>query len=305
MIDGALPVMIDEILPAPCKMSETAVDRTINRGYLKAPAHLKAAMHGPAAPSLFDQTALIDLAERLVVQAARAAGADAADAVAVRSMSLSIEVRDGAVEESERAEGDDLGLRVLVGRTQAVVSTNDMSRDGIAALAERAVAMARAAPDDKFAGLADENLLAHDFPDLDLIDRDLPIGAAARNHGARSGSSRPLGQGRHQIRRRVGLGRHRRHGAGHQPRLPRRLSRLAPRSLDDRDRRRRHRHGARLRFLLGAACLRPRSAGEDRPHRRRARSRAAQPAQGHHTQSAGGVRSTRSPIRWCRISPAP
>ena len=49
----------------------------------------------------------------------------AADAVAVRSMSLSIEVRDGAVEESERAEGDDLGLRVLVGRRQAVVSTND------------------------------------------------------------------------------------------------------------------------------------------------------------------------------------
>ena len=67
----------------------------------------------------------------------------------------SIEVRDGAVEESERAEGDDLGLRVLVGRRQAVVSTNDMAGDGSAALAERAVAMARAAPEDKFAGLAD------------------------------------------------------------------------------------------------------------------------------------------------------
>ena len=101
-------------------------------------------------------------------------GADAADAVAVRSMSLSIEVRDGAVEESERAEGDDLGLRVLVGRRQAVVSTNDMAGDGSAALAERAVAMARAAPEDKFAGLADAALLAHDFPDLDLIDPELP-----------------------------------------------------------------------------------------------------------------------------------
>src|SRR5579872_2351614 len=104
--------------------------------------------------SPFDQTALIDRAERLV-KAARAAGADAADAVAVRSMSLSIEVRDGAVEESERAEGDDLGLRVLIGRRQAVVSTNDMTADGSKALAERAVAMARAAPEDKFAGLAD------------------------------------------------------------------------------------------------------------------------------------------------------
>lgn len=123
--------------------------------------------------SLFDQSALTDRAERLVA-AARKAGADAADAVAVRSMSLSIEVRDGAVEESERAEGDDLGLRVLVGRRQAVVSTNDLSSDGTAALAERAVAMARATPEDKFAGLADASQLAHDFPDLDLFDPDLP-----------------------------------------------------------------------------------------------------------------------------------
>jgi PmbA protein len=125
------------------------------------------------ASSLFDQTPLIDRAERLV-KAALSRGADAADAVAMRSMSLAIEVRDGAVEESERAEGDDLGLRVLVGHRQAVVSTNDTASDGSAALAERAVAMARAAPEDKFAGLADEALLAHDFPDLDLIDPVLP-----------------------------------------------------------------------------------------------------------------------------------
>ena len=125
------------------------------------------------ASSLFDQTALTDRVDRLV-KAALARGADAADAVALRGMSLAIEVRDGAVEESERAEGDDLGLRVLVGKRQAVVSTNDMASDGSAALAERAVAMARAAPEDKFAGLADAALLAHDFPDLDLIDPELP-----------------------------------------------------------------------------------------------------------------------------------
>jgi PmbA protein len=123
--------------------------------------------------SLFDPTALTDRAERLV-KAALSAGADAADAVAVRAMSLSIEVRDGAVEESESAEGDDLGLRVLVGKRQAVVSTNDMASDSSAALAARAVAMARAAPEDRYAGLADEAMLAHDFPDLDLIDPDLP-----------------------------------------------------------------------------------------------------------------------------------
>ena len=126
-----------------------------------------------SAASLFDQTALTDRAERLV-KAALSRGADAADAVALRGISLAIEVRDGAVEESERAEGDDLGLRALVGKRQAVVSTNDMASDGSAALAERAVAMARAAPEDKFAGLADAALLAHDFPDLDLLDRELP-----------------------------------------------------------------------------------------------------------------------------------
>jgi PmbA protein len=122
--------------------------------------------------SLLDQSALADLADRLVA-AARRAGADAADAVAVRSMSLSVDVRQGAVEASELAEGDDVGLRVLVGRRQAVVSTNDIKGD-VAALAERAVAMARVAPEDRFAGLADPSLLARVIPDLDLLDPDLP-----------------------------------------------------------------------------------------------------------------------------------
>jgi PmbA protein len=123
--------------------------------------------------SLLDQTALADLAERLV-GAAKRAGADAADAIAVRGISLSVEVRDGAVEESQRSEGDDLGLRVLVGRKQAVVSTNDLVGSGFDALAERAVAMARVAPDDRFAGLADPALLAKKFPALDLLDPDMP-----------------------------------------------------------------------------------------------------------------------------------
>jgi PmbA protein len=122
--------------------------------------------------SLLDQSALTDLAERLVT-AARRAGADTADAVAVRSVSLGVEVREGAVEESERSEGDDVGLRVFVGRRQAVVSTNDVKAD-VAQLAERAVAMAKVAPEDPFAGLADPAQLAKDIPDLDLLDPDLP-----------------------------------------------------------------------------------------------------------------------------------
>src|SRR4249919_1055348 len=126
-----------------------------------------------AASGLFDQSALSALAQRLV-EAARRAGADAADAVAVRGVSQGVEVRDGRVEESERSEGDDVGLRVLVGKRQAVVSTNDVSGDGIARLAERAVAMARVAPEDKFVGLADPSELARDFPELDLLDPKTP-----------------------------------------------------------------------------------------------------------------------------------
>ena len=129
-----------------------------------------------AASDLLDQSALSSLAERLV-EAARRAGADAADAVAVRGVSQGVEVRDGRVEGSERSEGDDVGLRVLVGRRQAVVSTNDVGGDNVAKLAERAVAMARVAPDDKYVGLADPALLARDFPDLDLLDPLTPSAA--------------------------------------------------------------------------------------------------------------------------------
>ena len=134
--------------------------------------------------SLLDQSALTDLAERLVAAAARA-GADAADAVAVRSMSVSVEVRNAEVESSERAEGDDVGLRVLIGRRQAVVSSNDIKED-VDRLAQRAVAMAKVAPEDRFAGLADAALLARDIPDLDLLDPDLPEVAALEERAKRA-----------------------------------------------------------------------------------------------------------------------
>ncbi len=113
------------------------------------------------------------MAQRLV-EAAKRAGADAADAIAVRGVSQGVEVRDGKVEESERSEGDDVGLRVFVGKRQAVVSTSDVSGDNVAGLAERAVAMAKVAPDDEYVGLADPSLLAKSFPDLDLLDTEAP-----------------------------------------------------------------------------------------------------------------------------------
>src|SRR5262249_59380388 len=101
-------------------------------------------------------------------------GVERADVVVVRTTALGIEGRDGRVEEWESSEGDEIGLRVLVGRRQAMVSTNDVSDGSATTWAERAVAMARAIPEDKFAGLADTDLLAHDYIDLDLIDTNLP-----------------------------------------------------------------------------------------------------------------------------------
>ena len=94
-----------------------------------------------------------------LIGAAKAAGAEAADAIAVSGRSLSIGVRAGALEQAERAEGTDIGLRVLIGGRQACVSASDTGADTIRALAARAVAMAREAPEDPHAGLADPSEL--------------------------------------------------------------------------------------------------------------------------------------------------
>ncbi len=114
---------------------------------------------------------LQNLTDALLDQA-RKAGADAADALAVEGTSLAIDVRGGALEHAERSEGTDLGLRVLVGKRQAVVSASDVSAGTIAQMAERAVAMAREAPEDPTVGLADPGQLARglDPAALELAD---------------------------------------------------------------------------------------------------------------------------------------
>jgi PmbA protein len=106
-----------------------------------------------------------------VIRAALKAGADAAEAVSAERQSLSIGVRLGALEEVEREEARDLGVRVFIGQQQASVSGSDVSAEGRAKLVERAVAMARLAPEDRYAGLAPQDRLARGpFPDLDLAD---------------------------------------------------------------------------------------------------------------------------------------
>ena len=95
-----------------------------------------------------------------VLAAAKAAGADAADVLMVESASLSIEALNGSLEHAERSESTDIGLRVLLGARQATISTADVSADAITAMAERCVAMARVAPEDPTAGLADKGDLS-------------------------------------------------------------------------------------------------------------------------------------------------
>ncbi|TIO23874.1 MAG: TldD/PmbA family protein, partial [Mesorhizobium sp.] len=103
-----------------------------------------------------------------LVEAAKRAGADAADAVAVRGRSAGVSVRLGKVEGTESSESEDVSLRVFVGQRVASVSATAASDPK--ALAERAVAMARVSPEDPFQGLADPALLARNLRDLDLFD---------------------------------------------------------------------------------------------------------------------------------------
>lgn len=137
---------------------------------------------------------LSDLSHALL-DAARKAGADSADALAVAGTALSIEIRKGALEQAERSEGVEIGLRVLMGRRQACVSASDTSAATIQALAERAVAMAREAPEDPTAGLAEPGDLAQawDLAALDLADPAPEPGAAALEDQARAVEAAALG----------------------------------------------------------------------------------------------------------------
>jgi len=123
---------------------------------------------------------LSDLTASLL-DAARKAGAEHADALAVSGTALSIELRRSALEQAERSENLEIGLRVLIAGRQACVSASDTSPATMRALAERGVAMAREAPDDPHAGLADPAQLATgwDLAALDLVDPGSEPTAAA------------------------------------------------------------------------------------------------------------------------------
>ena len=121
-------------------------------------------------PESHASTASPDILPELVAAALKA-GADAAEAVSAERASLSVGVRNGTLEDVEREESRDLGLRVFIGTRQATVSASDLSDATRTRLVERAVAMARLAPEDPYAGFAPQDRLARGpFPDLDLHD---------------------------------------------------------------------------------------------------------------------------------------
>ena len=107
-----------------------------------------------------------------LLDVARKAGAEAADAIVLDGSSIAVEVRGGALEHAERSEGTDLGLRVFLGKRSAIVSSSDSRPETLHAMAERAVAMAKEAPEDPFSGLAQSDQLvgSWDAQSLELLD---------------------------------------------------------------------------------------------------------------------------------------
>ncbi|MDA7425831.1 TldD/PmbA family protein [Thalassococcus lentus] len=129
-----------------------------------------------------------------LLDAARKAGADSADAIAITGTALSIDVRDGTLEQAERAEGSDIGLRVFMGQRSAIVSASDTRRETMLAMAERAVAMALEAPEDPNAGLADPAQITNqtDSRFLELADPASEPAPAALEEDARRAEAAAL-----------------------------------------------------------------------------------------------------------------
>ncbi len=156
---------------------------------------------------------LSDITQNMIALA-RKAGASSADAIAVDGTSVSIDVRAGALEHAERSEGVDVGLRVFVGQRSAIVSSSDAKPETLRIMADRAVAMAREAPEDPHAGLADPAQLATDTDStsLDMYDdgpepdpaalQDAAIraeAAALENKGISQVQSASAGYGRRRV----------------------------------------------------------------------------------------------------------
>ncbi len=120
-----------------------------------------------------DAAPMLDLLDSLLKKA-KAAGADAADAVYIESVSLAVAQRLGMAEKLERSESMDVGLRVFSGKSQAIVSSSDTAPDSLDELVERAVAMSKSVPEDPYCGIADPDQLATEIVEIDAFDPTEP-----------------------------------------------------------------------------------------------------------------------------------
>ncbi len=152
-------------------------------------------------------TKLLSIAHDVVAMALKA-GATSADAITISAQSQGVSLRHGVIEEFEQSESQDVGLRLFTGQSAALISGSVLTRDGLQRLVDRAMAMAKLAPPDSFAGIAEALQLATDFPDLDLVskaetsmetlqalalraeDAALAIPGVTRSNGASAGSSK-------------------------------------------------------------------------------------------------------------------
>ncbi len=110
---------------------------------------------------------LISLAGDVLAMALKH-GATSADVMAAESRDTSVSLRHGVIENLEQAEAREVGLRVFVGQSSATMSGSVLTKDALQRMVERAIAMARLAPPDQYAGLADPSQLAKTFPNLDM-----------------------------------------------------------------------------------------------------------------------------------------
>jgi PmbA protein len=143
-----------------------------------------------------------------VVAMALKAGASSADAIAISSKAQGVSLRHGVIEEFEQSEAQDVGLRVFVGQSAALIGGSVLTQDGLRRLVDRAIAMAKLAPPDPFAGIALPEQLVGDVQDLDLIsktelnmdelkalalraeDAALAVSGVTRSNGASASASR-------------------------------------------------------------------------------------------------------------------
>ena len=118
----------------------------------------------------------LDLAQK-IIDLALSLGADSADAVVGESAALNVSCRLGQLEDTERSESRELGLRAIIGQQQAFVSGTAVNAEALQRLAERAVEMAKATPADRYCGLAPAERLSRELPSLDLADDHEPSAA--------------------------------------------------------------------------------------------------------------------------------